>query len=71
MMHPPGTRTSSRREPVAAIKTRQVRVISNTLANIGFLYLLFDCVDLRLKENWGFAQSSFFNVANHDVESGL
>ncbi len=71
MMRTSGARKFLMREPVAATKTRQVRVMSNTLANMGFLYLLFDCVTLRLKENWGFAQSALINVVNHVVVSGL
>ncbi len=58
------------REPVAATQTRQVRVMSNALANIGLLYFLFDCVSIRLKESCWFAQSPSFNIANHDVVGG-
>ena len=48
-----------------------IRVMSNTLANISFLYLLSDCAILKLKENCGFAQSSLINVENHGVIGGM
>lgn len=60
-----------KREPVAKIKTQQVRVADNILTNKDFLYSSFDCVDFRRQENWGFAQSSLINVVIHDVVGGL
>jgi hypothetical protein len=71
MMHPPGTRTSSRREPVAATQTRQVRVMSNILTNKDFSISLFECVSARRQKIREFAQGSLINVENHDVVGGL
>ena len=59
------------REPVATTQMRQVRVVANILTKDDFLSLSFDCVDSRLQENRGFAQSSLFNVESHGVVSGL
>lgn len=71
MMHPSGTTISSRREPEATTKTRQVRVLANILTNKDFSISSFDCVTSRTQENREFAQSSLINVANHDVVGGL
>jgi hypothetical protein len=59
-----------RREPVATTETRYVRVLSNILTNIGFLYSLSDCSGSRMDVARGFAQSSPFNVEIHGVIGG-
>jgi hypothetical protein len=60
-----------KREPVATIRTRQVRASANMLTKDDFLPSSFVCVDFRRQENRGFAQSSFFNVDSHDVVNEL
>ena len=59
------------REPVATTQARQVRVVANILTKDAFLPSSFDCVDSRRQENWGFAQSTLFNVDSHGVVGGL
>ena len=70
MKHPSGTRTSSRREPVATTQTQQVRVVANILTKGDFLTSSFGCVDSRRQESRGFAQSALFNVESHGVGGG-
>ena len=71
MMHPPGTRTSSRREPVATTKTRQVRVVAKMLMKEDFLPSSFECVTSRMQVIRGIAQSTLINVDSHGVVGGL
>lgn len=60
-----------KREPVATIQTRLVRVSANMLTKDNFLPSSFVCVDFRRQEGRGFAQSALFNVESHGVVSGL
>jgi len=59
------------REPVVTTQTRQVRVAAKILTKQYYLPSSLGCVESRMQENRGFAQSSLINVVGHSVNGGL
>lgn len=59
------------REPVATAQMREARALVNILMKNDFMSLSFSCMDTRMQENRGFAQSTLFNVDSHGVGSEL